>query len=180
MKTYKITGGGGIQLHVVETGNPKGNPILVIHGLSQCWLTWSRQLNSELAEDCRLVAMDMRGHGLSDKPREGYADSALWANDVNAVIRGLGLDHPLLCGWSYGPLVILDYVRHYGEDGISGLNLSAELPNLVATRRSRCSLLSFSASYRVSLPTTWKSVYAVLNRYCDSASHKGSRLRNCT
>jgi len=122
MKTHRITGGGGIQLHVVETGNPRGHPILFIHGLSQCWLTWSRQMNSELAEHCRLVAMDMRGHGFSDKPREGYTDSGLWADDVNAVIQDLSLDHPLLCGWSYGPLVILDYLRHYGEDGISGLN----------------------------------------------------------
>jgi pimeloyl-ACP methyl ester carboxylesterase len=66
--------------------------------------------------------MDMRGHGLSDKPREGYGDSKLWADDVNAAIQALSLDHPILCGWSYGPLVILDYVRHYGEDGIGGVH----------------------------------------------------------
>ncbi len=118
---HRIMGGGGTQLHVVETGNPRGHPILFIHGLSQCWLTWSRQMNSELNEHCRLVAIDLRGHGLSDRPREGYVDSALWADDVNAVIRDLKLDHPLLCGWSYGPLVILDYIRHYGEDNLSGL-----------------------------------------------------------
>ncbi|MBV9083729.1 MAG: alpha/beta hydrolase [Acidobacteriaceae bacterium] len=122
MNAHTITGGGGIKLHVVETGNPKGHPILFIHGLSQCWLTWGRQLNSELTEHCRLVAMDMRGHGRSDKPREGYADSGLWAQDVNAVIQDLKLDHPLLCGWSYGPLVILDYLRHYGDDHISGIH----------------------------------------------------------
>lgn len=130
MNTHRITGGGGIQLHVVETGNPTGRPILFIHGLSQCWLTWSRQMNSELAEDHRLVAMDMRGHGLSDRPRDGYTDSGLWADDVNAVVQGLRLDHPLLCGWSYGPLVILDYLRHYGEDGISGLNFIGAVTKL--------------------------------------------------
>ena len=32
------------------------------------------------------------------------------------------IDHPVLCGWSYGPLVILDYIRHYGEDHIRGAN----------------------------------------------------------
>jgi non-heme chloroperoxidase len=130
MNTHQIKGGGGTRLHVVETGKPKGHPILFIHGLSQCWLTWNRQMNSELAKDCRLVAMDMRGHGLSEKPREGYTDSALWADDVNAVIVGLGLDHPLLCGWSYGPLVILDYIRHYGEDGISGVNFVGAVTKL--------------------------------------------------
>jgi pimeloyl-ACP methyl ester carboxylesterase len=78
MKNYKIAGGGGIQLHLVETGNPSGRPIMFIHGVSQCWLTWSRQMSSDLADDYRLVAMDLRGHGLSDKPREGYTESRLW------------------------------------------------------------------------------------------------------
>jgi len=122
MKSHRITAGGGIQLHLIETGNSRGRPIIFIHGFSQCWLAWSRQMNSDLADDHRLIAMDMRGHGLSDKPREGYTDSKLWADDVNATIQALGLDHPILCGWSYGPLVILDYIRHYGEDGISGVN----------------------------------------------------------
>lgn len=120
---HTMSGGGGVHLHVVETGNLRGRPLLFIHGFSQCWLAWSRQLNSALAERHRLVAMDMRGHGLSDKPRDGYADSRLWADDVDAVVRGLSLDRPVLCGWSYGSLVILDYIRHYGEDAISGLTL---------------------------------------------------------
>lgn len=122
MKRHMITGGGGIQLHVVEAGNSRGRSIVFIHGFSQCSLAWTRQLNSELAEKYRLVAMDMRGHGQSEKPRDGYADSRLWADDVRAVIKTLNLDHPILCGWSYGPLVILDYLRHYGEDDIRGVN----------------------------------------------------------
>jgi non-heme chloroperoxidase len=120
MKNHKITGGGGIQLHIVEAGKPSGRPIIFIHGVSQCWLTWSRQMSSDLADGYRLVAIDLRGHGLSDKPREGYAESRLWADDVNAAIQALRLDHPILCGWSYGSLVFLDYIRHYGEDEISG------------------------------------------------------------
>jgi non-heme chloroperoxidase len=130
MENHKITGGGGIQLHLVETGNSKGRPIMFVHGVSQCWLTWSRQMSSDLGADFRLVAMDIRGHGLSDKPREGYADSKLWAEDVNAAIQALRLDHPILCGWSYGPLIILDYVRHYGEDGIGGINFIGGITKL--------------------------------------------------
>lgn len=121
MKNHKVTGGGGTSLHVIETGNPDGRPILFIHGFSQCGLAWSRQMNSELADDFRLVALDLRGHGLSDKPKDAYADSKLWADDINAVLQTLSLDHPILSGWSYGPLVILDYVRHYGEDAIGGM-----------------------------------------------------------
>ena len=123
MNTHQVEGGGGIQLHLVETGNARARPILFIHGFSQCWLAWSRQLQSDLADDHRLVAMDLRGHGLSDQPRDAYADSRLWAEDINAAICALGLDHPILCGWSYGPLVILDYLRHYGEDAIGGIHL---------------------------------------------------------
>ncbi len=130
MKSHEITGGGGIKLHIVETGNSSGRPIMFIHGFSQGWLTWSRQLSSDLAKDYRLIAMDMRGHGLSDKPREGYTDSSLWADDVNAAIQDLSLDHPILCGWSYGPLVMLDYIRHYGEDSIGGLNLVGAVTKL--------------------------------------------------
>lgn len=121
MKHHTIIGGGGTQLHLVEAGNAQGRAILFIHGFSQCWLAWDRQLRSDLARNYRLVAMDLRGHGASDKPRAGYDDSRLWADDVHAAIRELGLEQPVLVGWSYGPLVILDYIRHYGEDAIGGI-----------------------------------------------------------
>jgi len=130
MKTHRVTGGGGIQLHVVETGNPEGQPILFIHGASQCHQAWNLQMNSRLAEAHRLVALDMRGHGLSDKPRAAYQDSKLWAEDIHAVIEALQLDHPVLCGWSYGPIVFLDYVRHYGEDEIGGLHFVGAVTKL--------------------------------------------------
>lgn len=122
MKHHEITGGGGCRLHVVDAGAPHSQAIVFIHGFSQCSLAWSRQLSSDLARAHRLVAMDMRGHGSSDKPRDDYGDSKLWADDVAAVIDQLELDRPILCGWSYGPLVILDYLRHYGEDAISGIH----------------------------------------------------------
>jgi pimeloyl-ACP methyl ester carboxylesterase len=121
MRTHQIVGGGGVKLHVVETGNQQARPIVFIHGISQCHLQWNRQMDSSLAGDHRLIALDMRGHGASDKPANGYDDSKLWADDVNAVIRDLGLDHPVLSGWSYGPLVILDYIRHYGEEQLGGI-----------------------------------------------------------
>lgn len=130
MKNHRITGGGGVQLHVVETGNPGGRPIVFLHGLSQCWLQWSRQMNSTLAEDYRLIALDMRGHGLSEKPRDGYVDSRLWADDLNSVIQALRLEQPVLSGWSYGPLVCLDYIRHYGESQLGGLHFVGAVTKL--------------------------------------------------
>lgn len=130
MRTHRVRGGGGVQLHVVEAGNPRGRPSLFIHGTSQCWLQWSLQLNSGLADSYRLIALDMRGHALSEKPHDAYGDSKLWANDVNAVIQALNLDHPVLSGWSYGPLVILDYIRHYGQNQIGGIQFIGGITKL--------------------------------------------------
>ena len=130
VQQHFVTGGGGCRIHVIETGNAKGQPILFIHGISQNVLTWSAQLSSELRRRYRLVAMDLRGHGASDKPATGYDNSKLWADDIDAVIRELSLDQPVLCGWSYGPLVMLDYVRHFGEAQIGGLHFVDGLTKL--------------------------------------------------
>jgi pimeloyl-ACP methyl ester carboxylesterase len=138
-----VTGGGGARLHVVETGNPTGRPIVFIHGFSQSWLSWGRQLRSDLAEDYRLIAMDMRGHGLSEKPLHGYADSTLWAADLHAVIQSFDLQEPVLCGWSYGPLVILDYLRCHGDEGIGGVNFVSGITELGGARAMAALLPEF-------------------------------------
>lgn len=130
MKHHEIAGGSGTKLHLVETGNPSARPILFIHGFSQCGLAWSRQMNSDLSAGHRLVAIDMRGHGLSAKPRDAYAESKLWADDIHAAIHALQLEHPILCGWSYGSLPILDYIRHYGESGIGGIHFVGAVTKL--------------------------------------------------
>jgi len=120
MKSYTVMGGGGITLHAEETGNPAGKVILFIHGLSQSCIAWKKQMKSDLADTFRLVALDNRGHGLSEKPRDAYGDSSLWADDIHAIINKLELDKPLLAGWSYGGAIISDYIAYYGEDEISG------------------------------------------------------------
>lgn len=130
MQDHIIVGGGGCRIHVIETGNRRGRPILFIHGFSQNALTWSAQLSSGLRRRYHLIAMDLRGHGASDRPTSGYDDSKLWADDVDAVIRALALDQPVLSGWSYGPLVMLDYVRHFGEARIGGLHFVDGLTKL--------------------------------------------------
>src|ERR1700730_13252373 len=118
LKTYRVAGSDGTELYVQETGNPTGRPVLFIHGYSQCRLAWNKQLHSDLARDLRLVAMALRGHGLSDKPRDAYTDSRLWADDIQAVIKALNLKQPILSGWSYGGVVICDFVLFFSEDEI--------------------------------------------------------------
>jgi non-heme chloroperoxidase len=124
MRAHTVQGGGGLRLHVREWGRPEGPPILFLHGWSQSHLCWARQYESALAEEFRLVACDLRGHGMSQAPPEPqhYTDPSLWADDVAAIIEQLGLDRPVLVGWSYGGFVISDYVRAYGQDQIAAIN----------------------------------------------------------
>jgi pimeloyl-ACP methyl ester carboxylesterase len=122
-RTHTVTGGGGLRLHVREWGRTGGPPILFVHGWSQNHLCWAKQYESALADEHRLVAYDLRGHGMSDAPLEPehYTDAALWADDVAAIIEQLGLDRPVLVGWSYGAFVICDYVRGYGQDRVAAI-----------------------------------------------------------
>src|SRR5215207_1497757 len=124
---HTIEGGRGLALHVREWGNPEGPPIVFIHGWSQSHLCWAKQYESWLADEFRLVALDNRGHGMSDKPldNDNYSDAQLWADDIAAVIRELRLDRPVLGGWSYGGFIICDYVRSYDQEDISGINFVA-------------------------------------------------------
>ena len=153
MKHHTVIGGGGTRLHLVEAGDPSGPSILFLHGCSQSWLTWGRQMRSELASRYRLIAMDLRGHGSSERPRDGYDDSRLWAADVDAAIRELELDRPILCGWSYGPLVILDYIRHYGEERIGGIHLVGAVTKL----GSEAAAAAVSAEFLALLPALFSS-----------------------
>ncbi len=121
-RTHTVRGGGGLALHVVETGRLDGPPILFIHGYSQSHLAWNRQLHGALGQWFRLVSFDLRGHGLSEKPADVYGSSHLWADDVQAIIDTLGLVRPVLVGWSYGGFVITDYVRTYGQGRLGGIH----------------------------------------------------------
>jgi non-heme chloroperoxidase len=112
MRSIAVKSPDGTTIAAFEGGNPAGPAILFMHGLMQCHLAWRRQFDDPaLAGAFRLVAMDLRGHGASDKPvgKERYRPDKLWADDVAAVIAQLGLRKPVLVGWSYAGRVITDY-----------------------------------------------------------------------
>ena len=125
VREYDIRGGGGVTLHAREWGNPDGPPILFVHGWSQCDLCWSAQVGGELAANFRMVTFDNRGHGMSEKPLDPgcYADERLWADDLAAVIDQTDLGRPVVVAWSYGGLIVTDYVRAHGDAAIAGINL---------------------------------------------------------
>jgi pimeloyl-ACP methyl ester carboxylesterase len=124
MKIHSVIGGYGVKLHVREWGKRDAPAILFIHGWSQNHLCWRRQYDSELAKSFRLVAFDLRGHGMSEAPEgaEHYTESQPWADDVAAIMEQLALDRPVLVGWSYAGFIVCDYLRAYGQEAIAGIN----------------------------------------------------------
>lgn len=127
VKLHTIQGGGGLELCVAEAGNPQGPALLFVHGFCQSHEAWRKQLQGPLAQTFRLVALDLRGHGRSAKPEDGYVDGRLWAEDLHAVITALGLKRPVIVGWSYGGVVVTDYLRHYGQENVAGVHFVGAL-----------------------------------------------------
>jgi non-heme chloroperoxidase len=120
-----VTGGSGTKIAVYDTGNRNGKPLLFIHGFMQSHQSWVKQFtDSALKDKYRMVAMDMRGHGESQKPAlpSDYQRPSDWADDVNAVITELGLAKPVVSGWSYGGFVIGDYLKKYGDGALGGIH----------------------------------------------------------
>lgn len=90
----------GLRFHVAEAGEGE-DVVLCLHGWPQHWYEW-RHLMPALAESGhRVLAMDLRGFGWSDAPRDGYEKENL-ADDVLAVLDALGLERVKLVGHDWG------------------------------------------------------------------------------
>lgn len=131
-KSFYVAGAKGLPLAVTEVGT-EGPGILFLHGLGQGKESFLPQLESPALRGHHLVAFDLRGHGMSGKPwhEADYTDPALWAEDVQAVLRATGLKKPVIVAWSYGSLVAADYIRAFGTDGVAGLVLVSSFGGLV-------------------------------------------------
>jgi len=89
----------GIRIHCHRTGGDK--PALVLlHGITDNGLCWTRAARA-LENDYDILMVDARGHGLSDKPEDGYT-AADYAADFAGLIEGLGLGPVLVMGHSLG------------------------------------------------------------------------------
>ena len=121
MNTEVSSSGVRIGLRVEGAANPRA--IAFVHGWAQSSRAWATQLaEPALADRFRLVAMDLRGHGTSDVPAEGYDDPRNWAEDLATVLDFAGGD-AVVVGWSYGGLVIADYLRTHGTARMCGIVL---------------------------------------------------------
>ncbi|MEN4473482.1 alpha/beta hydrolase [Mycolicibacterium cosmeticum] len=98
----------GIRFHVVEAhaeqdDHPDRPLVILLHGFGSFWWSWRHQLRG-LRGDARVVAVDLRGYGGSDKPPRGY-DGWTLAGDTAGLVRALGHRTATLVGHADGGLV---------------------------------------------------------------------------
>ena len=105
----------GVSLFVQDVG--EGQPVVLVHGWALGHELWDRQVYEIATHGFRAIAPDLRGHGASSKPLDGYGVERL-AADVIAVIEALGLEHVVLVGWSIG--------------GLTAFRVATERPDLLA------------------------------------------------
>ena len=125
-----VTTNDGVTLRYEEVGF-EGKPLLVcIPGWSQTAAQFKHQFG-DFALRYRVIAVDMRGHGESDKPDNGYTIQRL-AKDVQDVLVALNLTHVTLMGHSMGNSVIWCYWQLWGGDRLSKLIFVDEPPMVTA------------------------------------------------
>lgn len=101
----------GIRFHVVEAdakADESAEPmterplVILLHGFGSFWWSWRHQLKG--LRNARVVAVDLRGYGGSDKPPRGY-DGWTLAGDTAGLVRALGHPSATLIGHADGGLV---------------------------------------------------------------------------
>src|SRR5687768_13080157 len=93
----------GIRLHYAEQGPATGTPIILLHGYSDSWFSFSLVLPA-LSRENRVYALDLRGHGNSDRPASGYRMRDM-AADVIAFMDAKGIARATIIGHSMGGFV---------------------------------------------------------------------------
>ena len=99
--TSRYVDTGELRLHAVIGGD--GPPLLLVHGWPQNWYQW-RLVMPALARGFEVIAVDQRGIGLSDKPRDGY-DIGTLAADLVALMDALGHQRFAMAGFDTGMFI---------------------------------------------------------------------------
>jgi len=94
----------GIRLHYVEAG--EGPLVVLLHGFPESWYSWRHQIPALADAGYHVVAPDMRGYNLSDKPRNWRQyDADTLAQDIAGLIRHFGDERAYLVGHDWGAAV---------------------------------------------------------------------------
>jgi pimeloyl-ACP methyl ester carboxylesterase len=93
----------GVRLHYVECGSSNDRLVILLHGFPEFWYSWRHQLPVLGAAGCHVVAPDMRGYNLSDKPArvEDYRIEFLVA-DVLGLIKHFGQSQAAIIAHDWG------------------------------------------------------------------------------
>lgn len=120
IKTGRIKGPAGYLYY--DDGGQGGIPVVFVHSFGGSTDHWQSQLDY-LRKTRRAIAFDLRGHGRSDSPATlDYAITSL-ANDIAAVVDGLGLKRFVLVGHSIGGAASIAYAGKH-PDRVAGLVVS--------------------------------------------------------
>ncbi|WNG28266.1 alpha/beta hydrolase [Cystobacter fuscus] len=101
----------GVRLHYVVGG--KGSPVVLLPGWPQTWWAFHKIMPA-LARDHRVISVDLRGMGSSDKPADGY-DKKTMARDILELVRQLGHDKVDLVGHDIGAQVAFSFAANHPE-----------------------------------------------------------------
>ncbi|MGH9939167.1 MAG: alpha/beta fold hydrolase, partial [Blastocatellia bacterium] len=93
----------GVRLRYAEGGAPEGRPIILLHGYTDSWFSFSRAL-PHFDPNWRVYILDQRGHGDSERPADGYTFQD-FAADVIAFMDAKGIKRATLVGHSMGSFV---------------------------------------------------------------------------
>jgi non-heme chloroperoxidase len=119
---HMVEVGDGVSLRVIEAGKPGDGPTLVfIPGWSTDADIWRHQIDM-FAKTHRVIAFDPRSEGESTKTTSGNTPETR-AQDLNTLLERLGVQRPLLIGWSQGVQDIAAYVERYGTKELAGIVL---------------------------------------------------------
>ncbi|MEO5951627.1 MAG: alpha/beta hydrolase, partial [Chloroflexia bacterium] len=91
----------------------QGTPLILIHGGGMIGTSWKSYLGA-FAKSYRVIMSDSRGHGQTSNPT-GVLSFGLMADDAAAFANALGLEKPLICGYSDGGQVALEIGMRYPE-----------------------------------------------------------------
>jgi non-heme chloroperoxidase len=93
----------GITLHCATQGPTTGPAVIMLHGFSDSWFSFSRVLPL-MPADMRVVVPDLRGHGDSERPADGYR-LADFADDVIQLMDAMQIARAVVVGHSMGSFV---------------------------------------------------------------------------
>jgi pimeloyl-ACP methyl ester carboxylesterase len=106
----------GLKVRVVERGDPHSPPVLFVHGWGCSVYLFRHNLPVIADAGFRAIAVDLKGHGLSDKPISpaDYTIDSL-VEHLRDIVDALGLERPALVGHSLGGSLIYHFASRYPQ-----------------------------------------------------------------